>query len=213
MKRFRADSELVPTSALLAAQGVSGVKDEEAVTLASDGHRYIMRVVRDAGSGELWLYLLSNEPGATAGVVVSPFGGSEAYVTDERGRINLGARAWPGEGEWTAEVRQPLGRFKMFPSKVQEGADSAVVLTSERGDKIRVTLSGSEHGRRLSVVLLDAPGLIGRGPLRVGVRGVGGGSGSLKVEYLVGEGVAAVDVASGSGAEGAAPEFEIYLFA
>ena len=211
MRRFRPDSESVPQATLLAAKGVvaPGSRDEEAVTLASEGQQYIMRVVRDAGSGDLWIYLLSDEPGKASGVMVSPFGGDATYVTDERGRVNLGARAWPGEGELVAEVRHPLAKFRMSPLRDLEAVDSTTVLTSERGDRIQVTLSGSEHGRRLSVVLLEAPGLVGRGALRVGVRGPGGAI--LTVEPLAGEGVTAVDV--GTELVGAAPEFEIYLFA
>lgn len=207
MKRFRPDSESVSQGMVLAAKGVGGVKDEEAVTLVSEGQQYIMRVVRDAGSGDLWLYLLSDEPGGASRVVVSPFGGEATFVTDERGRVNLGARAWPGEGELVAEVRHPLAQFRLSPLKdIEAAAGSTTVLTSERGDRIQVTLSGSEHGRRLSVVLLEAPGLgLGAGKsLRLGIRE--SGTGSLKVEPLAGAGTASVEV-------GAAPEFEIYLFA
>lgn len=205
MKRFRPDSESVSQGTLLAAKGVEGVKDEEAVTLASEGQQYIMRVVRDAGSGDLWLYLLSDEPGGASHVVVSPFGGEATYVTDERGRVNLGARAWPGEGELVAEVRHPLAKFRLSPLRDAGAAvDSTVVLTSERGDKIQVTLTGSEHSRRLSVVLLETPGLGAGKSLRLGVRG--SGECGLKVAVLAGAGTASVEV-------GAAPEFEIFLFA
>ncbi len=206
MKRFRPDSESVSQGTLLAAQGVGGVKEEEAVTLASEGQQYIMRVVRDAGSGDLWIYLLSDEPGGGSRVVVSPFGGDATYVTDERGRVNLGTRDWPTEGELVAEVRHPLAKFRMSKLKDAGAAETTTVLTSDRGDRIQVSLSGSEHGRRLSVVLLDAPGLgLGDGKsLRLGIAEPG--KGSLRVETLEGAGTASVDV-------GSAPEFEIYLFA
>jgi hypothetical protein len=201
---YQPEAEDARPGVLLAAQGMSEAGKAQAVTLASDEHPYLLRILRDARSGELWLYLLADEPNPTGQVVVSPFGGQETFVTDERGRVNLGRREWPAKEALTAEVRLPLAKFTLSPVSGRDAADSKSILTSPRGDRLEVTLTGMEHARKLRIVLLESPDLAGKGPLRLGLAERGPG-GSLRVEPLVSH--EAVFDASGS-----LPEFEIYLF-
>lgn len=143
---------------LLAAQGQEKPEDTNVLVLSSPGQEMLLRALRDNRSGEVWLYLLADDPALVQNALVRPFGMPYEYVTDEQGRINLGSIDWPAGNKLEAEVRLPKATFQL-----RQLSESGTELTSPTGDRIRVMLSSSEAGRRLRIELIESPSIPGRG--------------------------------------------------
>ena len=171
---------------LLAADSGEQVSPAESATLASVGQEMFLRVVRDQRTGEIWLYVIADDPSRYANVIVKSFGRDEEHVTDGQGRVNLGAADWPAPDLLTAEVRLPKAAFIMTPlAGAVEPADS-VVLKSPVGDQIRVTFSGTGRNRRLEIHLIKTAEMAADIPLRIGIRQATG-MGVLQVQPVVSE--------------------------
>jgi hypothetical protein len=188
----------------LAAQGSESVPPPESFTLASADRRLLLRAVRDPRSGEIWLYLLSDDPSLCRNVLVRPFGAEREYVTDNLGRVNLGNLNWPVPEHQTVEVRLPTAMFVLHPYEAGSEASAGTILSSPQGDQIRVTISGQGAGRQINIELLSIGSQTSDAPLRVAVRDVA--SGQIKMVRAASTGRAVVG-------DFAVPEtIEIFLF-
>lgn len=156
---------------LLAAQGTDNPFVTRSAVLSSPGQEIIMRLVLDPYSDETWLYLTAEDQALYHNVLVKPFGGQE-YVTDDKGRVNLGVVEWPAQEKLTAEVKLPKAVFVLTPITQPAGERQATVLKTPAGDQIRVTLSGDGRNRRLEVEVVAAPTLLPDIPLKIAIRGV-----------------------------------------
>lgn len=158
---------------LLAAKGREEGSHPESITLSSSDKKILLRAVLDSRTEETWLYLLADDPGMYSNVLVKPFGSEKQYLSDDKGRINLGKVDWPADERLTAEVQLPRAQFILRPVEDLSVEGESAELRSPGGDRIKVTLSGEGRNRRLEVKILDVPGLVKEVGLKVAVRGRG----------------------------------------
>jgi len=90
------DDKETPATILLAAQGNDDMSKDRAITLTSPDQTLLLRAVCDTHTGEMWLYLISDDPDVFRNMLVKPFGAGHEYLTDDQGRVNLGLINWPG---------------------------------------------------------------------------------------------------------------------
>jgi hypothetical protein len=179
----RSDLESPSVQTSLAAKGNGKPVMPEGVTLASPEQEMLLKIVRDPHSFDVWLYILAERSSYYDHVIVKPFGHDSEYVTDSAGRVNLGQIEWPESDLMKAEVRLPEAVFVLSPLREELVGQSAVNLTTSRGDEIIVTLSGDARNRRLDIQLIKLSGLAAEVPLKVAIREPGEG-GALHVRTL-----------------------------
>jgi hypothetical protein len=167
---------------LLAAQGGEEQTVGESATLSSPGQELLLRLVRDEHSSELWLFLLADDEDAFRNAIVKPFGETNEFVTDDRGRVNLGLRPWPKVEALTAEVRLPRATFTLSPLAESEPGGQSAELRSPGGDKIKVTFTGDGRNRRLEIQILEVQVEHADAPLKVALRREA--EGALRVQAL-----------------------------
>ena len=165
------DESGIQPSARLAAQ--SEIPDDlpGSVTLISPDKRLMMKAIRDSRTGETWVHLLADDPTLIRNVLVKPFGPDVEVITDENGRVNVGKVSWQESDTLVAEVRMPRATFTLNRLSQLEGADSAALLSSEAGDKIRVTLVEQGTTRQLEIEIIQLAHAIENAPVRVAVKG------------------------------------------
>ncbi len=153
----------------IAAEGLKLEVGSESTTLLSTDQRIMLKAVRDSHTREVWLYLISDDPALYQNVLVCPFGGDE-YMTDEKGRVNLGRIPWPESENLTAEVRVARARFSLVPLKDIPEPDGTLLLSSPDGDQIRISLHDTGAGKalRLEIVPKETGGP--SAPLKIAVR-------------------------------------------
>lgn len=156
---------------LLAAQGNGKPEGPPAIALTTSDNKFLLRAVRDIHSGETWLYLAAEEPGMERNVLIRPFGGAGEYVTDDRGRVNLGRIDWPKPDCHTAEIRLPRATFMMVPPADMPAVGNAVELKSPAGDTIKLTFLGEGRNRRLDVDVINLVDQAPDSPIRIALRG------------------------------------------
>ncbi|MEW6050877.1 MAG: hypothetical protein AB1644_07430 [Candidatus Zixiibacteriota bacterium] len=169
LRHWQDPREAGDMSLRLAAKAEAESRPPVAVTLASDDQQLILKAVRDVRTGEIWLFLVHEDPAMYRNVLVRPFGLEREFLTDPEGRINLGKAEWPAPDMYTAEVRLPLALFTLTPLQWREEEKSAT-LTAANGDQIRVVLTESERTKRVEIEILNLTGLTGDTPIRVAVR-------------------------------------------
>jgi hypothetical protein len=155
---------------LLAAQSEDDSTMAESVTLSSADQRLLLRAVRDPRTREVWLYLVAEDPSVYQNALVRPFNLRQEFLADSEGRINLGAIDWPDKTALNAEVHLPKVSFRLAPLEDVASKENSVELTSAHGERIRVTFSGEGRNRRLTISVLDIPGLGSEQAVRVAVR-------------------------------------------
>jgi|WetSurMetagenome_2_1015567.scaffolds.fasta_scaffold154780_1 hypothetical protein len=154
----------------LAAQGADNFLVPRSAVLSSPGQEIIMRVVLDPYSDETWIYLTAEDQALFQNVLVRPFGGQE-YITDDKGRVNLGSCDWPTQEKLVAEVKLPKAIFELTPIADTAGDSQATVLATPAGDQIKVTLNGRGRNRRLEIEVMAMPARLPDTPLKIAVRG------------------------------------------
>jgi hypothetical protein len=155
---------------LLAAQASSAHDLTQSITHVSSDKALIMKAVRDARKGETWIFLMAEDPTLVANVLVRPFGLPEEYITDQSGRVNIGAVDWSGLEAQPTEVRVPKASFTLTPLTFPPDARSSAILSNAKGDEIRVVLSYVGSGREMEIEVLTLSGLAEDSPLRVALR-------------------------------------------
>lgn len=191
-------------SGLLAAKGDSEDSTPETATLSSSEQEMLLRVLRDAHSQEVWMYLIAEDPAMYANVIVKPFGEEREYVTDSQGRINLGVIEWPQSNLLKAEVHLPKALFNLSLMKDLPDERPTIILTTPGGDEIKVAISGKVRQRCLEIELVKLSDFSSEIPLKVAIRETGK-DGMLQVRTL------ASDRASFDNIK-ALDRLEIYLF-
>ena len=164
----------LPQIPALAAKGLSGDAEPSSLTLASADRTVWLRVVRDANTRDVWLYLLSEGEGATAAnVMLRPFGLDDAFITDQQGRINLGPVPWPARDTVQAEVMFPKASFRLAEVREQEQPTGQALLRSAGGDEIRLSWTGEKRHRRLTLEIARLSGMTADAPVKLAVRSAG----------------------------------------
>jgi hypothetical protein len=168
------------TAVRLAAQGIEPDSPTRSLTLVSEGQEIFLRAVGDPSSGQTWLYLLSDQSRPIANALVRAFGLDKEFITDDEGRVNLGAVAWPNLKDFRAEVRFPHSVFSLKPLALDQMKDNVLEMSSEKGDRIRITLTSARESRHLEIKVIHLEGLRADEALKIAVRG----KDSLKVMEL-----------------------------
>jgi hypothetical protein len=165
------DDDVMPSISRLAAQSEARGELPASVTLISSDKRLMMKAIRDNRTGETWVHLLADDPSLIRNVLVKPFGTDIEAVTDEHGRVNVGRVKWQESETLVAEVRMPRATFTLnrLPKLADEG--SAALLSSEAGDKIRITLVEQGTTRQLEIEILQLAHAVENAPVRVAVKG------------------------------------------
>jgi hypothetical protein len=130
-------------------------------TLYSESPEIVMKLMRNQRDGTNFLQLIAEAPELTANVLVcSPEQGTE-IMTDEGGRAVLpeALTADPSVLHW--QIRLPEATFALEPlvydpNRTEYSGD--VVLETDRGDRVRVTLVGKTVGKQIEVELLALDG-------------------------------------------------------
>lgn len=157
--------------ALLAAQGNGTSETPDAIVLTTPDNAFLLKAVRDAHSGETWLFLIAENPGADRNVLVRPFGGTNEYITDDHGRVNLGKIDWPDPNRHTAEIRLPRATFVLTPPADTPVPEEVAQLTSPAGDNIRLTFTGEGRNRKLDIEIISLADQAPDSPIRIALRG------------------------------------------
>ena len=160
-----------PSTSVLAAEG--GVEKEETLsyTFSSPDKKYILHILRDPDSKDVWLYLKSENQAECKNIMIKTFKDRQSYVTDDFGRINLGPIECFDQDDLNAEVILPKAKFKLLPSDELLESNSVALLDSPDGDQIQVSLEGEGRNRRLKIKILKMSNIFGDAPLRVAVCG------------------------------------------
>ncbi len=161
-----------PTPLEIAAQGKHRAPENDAITLASEDQRILLRAVKDAHTEETWLYVVADDPVLYENVLVKLPLGDQEFVTDTRGRVNLGVVDWLEKELLTAEVRPPKATFTMSPFRTIE-TGKYVELKSSGGDRVKVALTGEGHNYCLEVQIIELSKANTKAPLKVAVRMAG----------------------------------------
>ncbi len=158
----------------LAAKGTGAPLPPRGLTLASSDQVMWLKAVRDAQTGDVWLYLYSeDETIIPRNAVVRPFGIQRDFVTDDQGRINLGRVDWPDKESLRAEVRLPSASFRLEEIGNLDLPIGEATLTSLAGDRLHVSWTADERGRRITIEVQALAGLSQEAPLQVAVRARG----------------------------------------
>jgi len=166
---------------LLAAKGQTRERAVGAVSLASADQKVLLRAVRDSRTGDLWLYLISDDPRLRQDVIIEPFGMKQEYAVDERGRVNLGRMDWPAADQLYAKILVPTATFKMTPLNFSEDGEKSAILETEAGDRIEIAIDGTSGNLAISVRILELATLRSESPTKLAIRWRGK-AGSLQVQ-------------------------------
>jgi hypothetical protein len=195
-----------PQVPALAAKGIPGEVEPSSLTLASADRTVWLRVVRDANTRDVWLYLLSEGEGATAAnVMLRPFGLHDVFITDQQGRVNLGPVPWPARDTVQAEVMFPKASFRLTEVHEQEQPTGRAILHSATGDEIHLSWTGEKRHRRLTVEIAHLSGMTADAPVKLAVRSVGQ-TRPMQVATIVPPGTAGLE------SEGELAALEIYIY-
>jgi len=167
---YNQDLQSATGTRLLAAEGQEETQGAASVTLSSPDEKLFMRAIRDKHTNETWLYFMAEDMELCRNVLVKPFGGDREYITDDRGRVNLGRIDWPVPERMTAEAHLPKAVFVLSPYKDITDQSNSAEFTSEGGDRIRVSLSGRGPNCRIEVDVLQLPSFRKGATLRMGMR-------------------------------------------
>ena len=167
---YERDYESAGGKRLLAAEGAEEAVGVPSITLSSPDEKLFMRAIRDKHTNETWLYLMAEDMELCRNVLVKPFGGDREYITDDRGRVNLGRIDWPVPERMTAEAHLPKAVFVLSPYRDITDQSNSAEFSSEGGDRIRVSLSGRGPNCRIEVTVLELPSFREGATLRMGMR-------------------------------------------
>ena len=164
-----------PRNMALAAKGEEPKrKAPKSLTLATEDHQMWLKAVRDTQSGDLWVYLYSEEEGLIPrNAVVRPFGIDRDYLTDEQGRINLGPIDWPERLSLRAEVRLPRASFRLAEVGELDRPAGEAVLASAAGDRLKISWVGEAKSRRITLDLQVLAGIRLDTPIQIAIRARG----------------------------------------
>lgn len=153
----------------IAAEGQKLEVGSESTTLLSTDRRIMLKAVRDSHTREVWLYLISDDPSLYQNVLVRPFGGRE-YMTDEKGRVNLGRIPWPDSENLIAEVRVARASFSLIPFKDIPQPEGTIILSSPDGDQVKISLHDTGAGKALRLEIMPKETGAPAAPLKIAVR-------------------------------------------
>lgn len=158
----------------VAAKGSTPPITARGLTLASPDKIMWLKAVRDSQTEDVWLYLFSDDESVVPrNAVVRPFGMEREFVADEQGRINLGRIQWPERESLRAEVRLPRASFRLEEIGDLDRPAGEATLTSPTGDRLHVSWTADERGRRITIEVQSLAGLSAETPLQVAVRARG----------------------------------------
>ena len=134
---------------------------ENLATVCSEDPPVVLMVMRDHRAGEDYLQLVSDNPALRAHVLVELPDIGRSYLTDETGRARLGDL--PGGTDLSSLhwlIKLPQAEFDLAPlsADTPDRPIGETVLTTERGDRIRVSLAQARGGRELTVEILSLQG-------------------------------------------------------
>ncbi|NMC43737.1 MAG: hypothetical protein GYA46_07450 [candidate division Zixibacteria bacterium] len=156
---------------LLAAQGNNKPDRPDSIALTTPDNKFLLKAVFDSHTGDTWLYLSSDDPESARNVLIRPFGQTGEYITDDRGRVNLGKIDWPDPSRHTAEIRLPRATFVLAPPADEMQKGEVTRLTSPAGDTIRLTFSGEGRNRKLEIDIVNLANREPGSPVRIALRG------------------------------------------
>jgi hypothetical protein len=171
--------ELLPTSDVSTAIGITSLAAKgpipqvtaRGLTLASSDKAMWLKAVRDAQTDEVWLYLFSDDESIIPrNAVVRPFGLEREFIADDQGRINLGRIQWPERESLRAEVRLPTAAFRLEEIGDLDRPAGEASLTSPSGDRLHVSWTADERGRRITIEVQSLAGFSPETPLQVAIR-------------------------------------------
>ncbi|MEZ5358838.1 MAG: hypothetical protein R3F48_08395 [Candidatus Zixiibacteriota bacterium] len=145
-----------PAQIKLAAQGVQKEAEPDAVVLVSDDKEIVLRVVRDAHTKEVWLYIVAEKPELYENVLIKFPHTKKEFLTDYLGRMNIGTVNWSKTELTGAEIRLPKAKFILNPIEPFT-AGEAIELSTSGGDRIRIVLHKQGRNNRLEIQILDTP--------------------------------------------------------
>ncbi len=130
-------------------------------TLYSENPEIVLRMMRNQGNDSRYLQLIAKSIDLTANVLVcAPEVGAE-IATDSDGRATLPESVTENPADLHWQVRLPEASFDLqplvyAPDKIESSRD--VILESDRGDRIKVTLIAKTVGKQIEIELLQLDG-------------------------------------------------------
>ncbi len=170
---------IILQDSLIAAQSEPEISSPKFVNLISSDQRLRLTAVYDTSTGDTWVYVVAEDPQMYQGVLVRPFGADRAFITDYRGRVNVGKVDWGSADTATAEVQLPQAVFSLAPIADTIDRTPPTVLTNEAGDQVQITFSQVGSSKRVEIQVLKLSSQAADAPMRVAVRE--GQAGELKM--------------------------------
>ena len=154
---------------IAAAQGETTAVSKS-LSMVSTDESVLVKVVEDEHTRESWLYVIADSSGLYRNVLVRPFGDAREFLTDENGRVNLGAVAVSSIDPGKAEIVLPTAVFKLVPFANDMSTVGRTTLRSEFGDEIKVSLSDTGTARGIKVEIVKLARRAADRPIRIAVR-------------------------------------------
>lgn len=144
--------------------GLSGI-----MTLASEDPEVVLRILHDGETGEDQVQLIADDNALVSHVLVRLPDLEREYLTDSEGRARLVPAPERDFGDLRWQIKLPQAIFELEPvthdpEKVEYSR--SVVLESDSGDAVEVTLTGHTDGKQIALRILQVDGKPDFGPLR-----------------------------------------------
>lgn len=155
-------ANVAPQNYLAADSPTPSLADSLSIaTLYSENPEIVLRMMRDQGDDSRYLQLIAESIDLTANVLVcAPEIGAE-IATDSGGRATLPASVTGNPAHLKWQIRLPEASFDLqplvySPDKIEYSRDT--ILESDRGDRIKVTLTTKTVGKQIEIELLQLDG-------------------------------------------------------
>jgi hypothetical protein len=167
---FRVMPDTLHNGVRLVAAQSKVMPEARSLSMVSTDQAILVKVVEDEQTRDSWLYVISDNTNLYKNVLVRPLGDEREFLTDENGRVNLGAISVSSIDPGKAEVVLPTATFKLVPITGDPEALGDTTLRSEFGDEIRVSMYDTGSARRIKVDILRLSHRATERPIRIAVR-------------------------------------------
>lgn len=167
---FRIVPDTLHNGARLVAAQSEAMQKARSLSMVSTDEAILVKVIQDEQTRDLWLYVISDNANLYRNVLVRPLGDEREFLTDENGRVNLGAISVSSIDPSKAEIVLPTATFKLVPITGDTAALGDTTLRSGFGDEIKVSLYDTGSARRIKVEILKLSHRATERPIRIAVR-------------------------------------------
>ena len=155
--------EIPRTAYHLAADGKQTARPtvENLATVFSSDPEIVLKIMRDNRANRTYLHLIADNTALTSHVLVESPESRRSYVTDVAGHAEIGDDAGFDAASTKWRVRLPEAEFPLVPLEIESDRatyQKAMILETERGDRVQLTLEERAGSRQIKVEVLSLEG-------------------------------------------------------